>query len=258
MIRTIDAYLDRLFDLVAGTGASGRRLLNETEGHLNAARTAEMAAGHQGDEAEARAIARFGTPEQVADAHLAAGRLPLPVALARLFAAAFFFFGCTGVMFGLSGALIAGFTALFGPEFVAPDSVHALLTPERCAELSLLRPDAVSCAAASNAQHVADTGFGLMRLGVIGTVMLAGFGLARRIGAVRRFTILPNATMVASVGAVGFGLVAFSGLGVAVLLALDGARPGIGANLAFGLSGLIAFALFLPAAWNQLVRDRHA
>lgn len=252
MIHKIDAYLDRLFDCLSGSGASGRRLLQETEGHLHAALSAEMAAGLDENAAADRAIARFGTPEQVAGAHARQTRLPLPVALLRLVAAAWFFIGWTGAMFALAGLLFAGFSALFGHAFVAPDPDYATYSVDYCAQLSVLYPGIADCQSAASASYVAKTISSLFTLGAIGLAALAAFWLARRSQKLRFLTILPNPAMTASVGAVGFGLVGFSGLVIGIVMLANGAQPGTGANLALGLAGLASFLMFFPRAWLQL------
>lgn len=62
----IDRYLDALFDRLAGTGAAGRRALAEAEDHLRAAVADSMANGLSRERAEHDAVARFGSPAQIA------------------------------------------------------------------------------------------------------------------------------------------------------------------------------------------------
>jgi hypothetical protein len=59
----VERYLDRLFDLMAGTGSAGRRTLVEVEDHLREAVADGAAAGMTQDEAEADAVRKFGSPE---------------------------------------------------------------------------------------------------------------------------------------------------------------------------------------------------
>lgn len=62
----VDQYLDEMFDLLARTGAAGRRALAETEDHLRAAVADGMANGLSAQQAEHHAVARFGPPARVA------------------------------------------------------------------------------------------------------------------------------------------------------------------------------------------------
>ncbi|WP_432991029.1 hypothetical protein [Dactylosporangium sp. CA-233914] len=59
----VDAYLDDMFDRLAGTGAAGRRMLTETEDHLRSASADARARGLDPTAAEREAVARFGPPE---------------------------------------------------------------------------------------------------------------------------------------------------------------------------------------------------
>ncbi|MGC4112898.1 MAG: permease prefix domain 1-containing protein [Nocardioides sp.] len=64
----VDDYLSELAARLRLTPASARRLVDEAEAHLQDAVDAEMSAGVDAETAEARALARFGTPQQVARA----------------------------------------------------------------------------------------------------------------------------------------------------------------------------------------------
>ena len=68
----IEAYLDELFDRLAGTGAAGRRSLAEAEDHLRSAAAEAMAAGVTPEQAERDAVARFGPANTLAAALAAA------------------------------------------------------------------------------------------------------------------------------------------------------------------------------------------
>src|SRR5690349_6380772 len=100
MIDAVEAYLDRLFDLLSGTGARGRRVLIEAQAHLEEAVERGVGAGQSRDEAERRAIARFGSPEEIARAHADAGSLPLTAAIGRVFAAGWLMTGVAGLAIG--------------------------------------------------------------------------------------------------------------------------------------------------------------
>jgi hypothetical protein len=69
----VDAYLDEMFDRLAGTGAPGRRALTEAEDHLRAAATEGVESGLPPQRAEEEAVTRFGRVDQVTQ-ELRAGR----------------------------------------------------------------------------------------------------------------------------------------------------------------------------------------
>lgn len=82
----IERYLDELFDQLAGTGAAGRRALIEAEYHLSAAAADAMTRGLPQDQAEHKAVSRFGPPALVARKLRSAGRLNRTVSAAWLLA----------------------------------------------------------------------------------------------------------------------------------------------------------------------------
>jgi hypothetical protein len=100
----VDQYLDEMFDLLAGTGADGRRLLIETEEHLTEAAAEGRARGLDAEAAEREAINRFGTAAAVAR-RVPAGAGTVRVSLRRLATAAWALTGIALAWFGLSGAL---------------------------------------------------------------------------------------------------------------------------------------------------------
>jgi hypothetical protein len=62
----LERYLDDMFNLLAGTGAAGRRALAETEDHLRAATADAIARGLPAGQAEHEAVIRFGSPRRIA------------------------------------------------------------------------------------------------------------------------------------------------------------------------------------------------
>jgi hypothetical protein len=258
--RHIDGYLDRLFDLLAGGGAAGRRVLSESEAHLLDAASAAQSRGADAEAAELEAIARFGTPEEVARAHFGAGGVPAGAMVGRLFAGAWLFASVSAIAIGISGLIGMALVQIAGPDFVAANPADTLYTAARCADFMRLVPDAGDCATAAVLHHVDELTFVPVELGVIGLMLLAGFFaarlLARRSSAWRSITTLPNAAMVSGVGAVGFGMIAFLSLMSALVRIAGGETGGTGANLATGLAALTAFAVFLPGAWRQLARGQ--
>ena len=73
----IEGYLDQLLLELRGRATDVRRVLAETEEHLRDATADGVAAGLSPDEAEAEAIARFGSPRAIAR-RFAPPRLRLP------------------------------------------------------------------------------------------------------------------------------------------------------------------------------------
>ena len=251
MIATIDAYLDRLFDHLSGTGSRGRRVLIEAQAHLEEAVERAVAAGQPRADAERDAIRRFGTPEEIAHAHAQAGVLPVSATLGRIFAAGWLLAGVAGLTVALMGAIDAALAHFAGGAFVTDDPVDMTYTAARCHELGVSNGDAVACRAASIAHHMQELTLLPMLAGVAGAVLLVLFVLARRAPLLRALTHLPNAAMMSGVGAVGFGgvglvLASYGMLGIAF-----GERVEVGAHLAEGLAAMTAGLVFLPEAWRQ-------
>jgi hypothetical protein len=258
MTTAVDAYLDRLFDLLSGSGARGRRVLLEAQAHLEEAVEHGLASGQSREDAERSAIVRFGTPEEIARAHANAGALPFMAALGRVFAAGWLMSGVAGLTIGLMGVLDAIFVRAVGPNFVTDDPADVLYTAERCRELGVVNGDAAACRAASIAHHVDELVSRPLAVGALALVLLAAFAAARRAPALRGLTQLPNAAMVSTAGAVGFGgvgllLLAHGTLGLAL-----GQRVEVGAHLAEGLAGVAAGLIFLPHAWRQVIVEHSA
>jgi hypothetical protein len=65
-VSEIERYLDELFDRLAGQGGAGRRALAEAEDHLRADAADGVARGLPAGQAEADAVARFGSAAVVA------------------------------------------------------------------------------------------------------------------------------------------------------------------------------------------------
>ena len=117
--RPIDRYLDALFDeLRAADPATARRLIAEVEGHL-----LESAADLEGSglgriEAERTAVDRFGPPARIAaETRRAVRARPVEFVLAA-FRPAVFLAGVGLAAVGVSGAVAATMSAMFGRDFV--------------------------------------------------------------------------------------------------------------------------------------------
>jgi hypothetical protein len=250
----VQAYLDRLFDLMAGTGAAGRRALLEAESHLTEAVDALVAEGRSRGEAAREAIERFGPPERVAGEHARAGTLPFGAAVGQLFAAGWLLGGIGLTTIGLSGALSWAVARIYGPDFVAPDLPDATYAAGRCAELLAAYPDSDGCRAASVAHHVQELTDRPLMLGAKGLVLLALFWLARRSSALRGLTTLPAPGITAAAGVTAFGLATLGLFGFGMMALLAGQTAGVGFNFAQGAAALVAALVFLPRAFIELRR----
>ena len=62
----VEAYLDQLLTHLRGSAHDVRRILSETEEHLRDATSELVAAGASEEEAQRRAVERFGHPRTVA------------------------------------------------------------------------------------------------------------------------------------------------------------------------------------------------
>jgi hypothetical protein len=252
MADTVEEYLDRLFDLLAGGGARGRRVLLEAQAHLEEAVELAVGAGRSREEAERAAIARFGAPEVVARAHAEAGSLSFTAAIGRAFAAAWLFTGVAGLAVGLMGVFDALLVRVMGANFITDDPPDMIYTAERCRELGVINDDAAACRAASIAHHVEELVTRPLAISVLALTVLALFAIARRSRSLRGVTRLPNAAMVSTAGAVGFGGVGTLLFAYGILGVVFGQRVEVGAHLAEGLAGIAAGLVFLPQAWRHL------
>lgn len=256
MSGAVDIYLDRLFDLLAGTGARGRRALAEAEAHL--AESVEMLVrqGRSPEDAAREAIARFGPPESVARAVINDG-LPFWALVQRIVATAWML-GSIGLMsIGLSGGLNWLIGAEFGPGALAPDAPAQTYSAARCAVLLDAYPQAGSCRAASVLHHSEELVYRPIAGGVFGLVLLTLFFAARRSPRLRGLTVLPPSGIVTLTGVTAFGGAA----GVLALVAFQRLQIdqtwGIGADFTRATAALLAALVFLPGAWREL-RNRAA
>jgi hypothetical protein len=251
---SIEQYLDRLFDALANTGPSGRRVLIEAEAHLAESTDALERGGLNPDDAAREALARFGSPDSVAQAAIREGALSGWLLAQRITAAAWLLGSVALASFGVAGVLNLVFGTLFGPGWVAPDAPHQTYSAARCMRLLAAYPDGTSCQAASVAHHFSELVYVPLILSVLGFVLLALFAIARRDARLRRFAILPPFGLVTLLGTMAFG----SGAAILVILALQrlqiGQSFGIGAPLAHAAALALAALVFLPGARRELRR----
>ncbi|HKX17808.1 MAG TPA: permease prefix domain 1-containing protein [bacterium] len=250
---SVDRYLDRLFDLLAGTGSRGRRALTEAEAHLSESVEALTRQGRSPEDAAREAIARFGPPESVARAVITGG-VPFWT-VARQVAATVWLLGAVALMSGgLSGSLNWWVAAHFGPEALAPDAPAQTYSAARCAVLLKAYPQAGSCRSASVIHHSEELVYRPIVGGVFGLILLTLFGAARRNPRLRILTVLPPSGTVTLAGLTAFGGAA----GVLALIALQRLQLdqtwGIGANVTRAAAVAAAALVFLPGAWREVRR----
>lgn len=208
----VDAYLDEMFDKLAGTGPAGRRLLAEAEDHLLAAAAEGCARGLDPEHAEREAVARFGAADGIAR------QVPVPagvllVSLRRLAVGVVAVGGAAMVFVGLSGVVA---WALSWPL------IRLLIATDRFgAHPMCVRPwvpaGEVDCAA----QYRDEFAPALVRdmgLGPLLALMAAGAALLVALWALRRTTALGNRAWTPSRAALGLAFAVPYGLAAPVLL----------------------------------------
>ena len=254
----VDRYLDALLLELRGRVTGVRRILDETEDHLREAVEAGTAEGLTPNEAERRAVERFGSPKLVARRMARGGRVvpPVPV-LAQLVMALVLIGGIGLIGVGVSGGLADGMGAAFGKAFVSADTNGVTYTPSRCADFLEYHPEARTCEAAATAHHFDEVVSYRLAAGVLGIAVLGAWWLARR----RRW-FWPNAADAvpdgfgASVGAALFG-VAAAGLLVQSVgaIVVGGDSSGTGQYLSGGLVAAITAMAFV-AVLQRTLRTR--
>jgi hypothetical protein len=242
----IERYLDELLVCLRGRARDVRRILDEVEAHLRDAAEAGVRDGLAPDEAEAAAIAAFGSPRDVARRFSTTGPL-VTGPLVREVVAALVLLGAVGlVAIGVSGVLAMGTRAAFGSSFVAGEPEGVTYTAARCADFREYHPEATTCEAAASAHHADEVEEYRVAAGVLGLFVLGGRWLVRR----RRHASGAGTAVALPVGVVpAVGATLFGVAGVALLLeglgllATGGASHGSGQWLT---AGVVALAV---AAW---------
>lgn len=250
----IDSYLDCLVTELWGRAGEVRRILSEVEEHLRDAAAEGVRAGMTAEEAEAAAIARFGSPRTVARRFGIAGS-PGVIVVAREALGALVMLAAVGLIaVGVSGVLAAGLRSAFGSEFVAGDVAGVTYTPQRCADFLAFHPEAGDCEAAASAHHADEVAQYRIAAGVLGLLLLGSWWEWRRARAERRYVgVLPTAFAV-TVGVSVFGVAA--GLLAAMTLnaLLAGGRAG-GAGQ--WLTGAVVSAVVAVVFGVSLLRRLH-
>lgn len=204
MSRTIDRYLDRLFDLLAGTGAAGRRTLIETEAHLTEQAEDLVAQGYTPKEAARLAVASFGTPETVAAA-VAGALAPQRLAFHQVIASVWIFAATALITAGVSGALCWVFGCLLGPALMAPEGPAALHDMQACADLMARYPMAQDCMDAAVMRNFDTIVFDALIAGFAGCALLMLYFVARSSARFARYTRLPPRSFLFVSGVIAFG-----------------------------------------------------
>ena len=252
----IERYLDDLADELGGRVRGLRRILAETEDHLQASVDAGVEEGLTAREAQQRAVARFGAPEVVARNWGRAGagrRMSLPV-LSQAVLSLMLVAGIGLVGIGVSGAVAGGMGAVFGKSFVAADTNGVTYTAARCADFREYHPEATTCAAAATAHHFDEIVNYRLAAGILGAAVLIGWWFVRR----RRWAspeaagALPDG-FAAIVGASLFGVAAagllFLSLGQIVI---GGDSSGAGQYLSGGVVAAVIAACFVVGVQRTL------
>ncbi len=252
-ITTIDHYLDQLLAELRVEPSRTRRILVEVEDHLREAIQREVATGATAEEAEARAIVRFGSPRLVARRFAAEdGRLLPPSLLLHLTLALGLLAGVGFTAIGVSGVLAAGLGTAFGKGFIAGDGPGVTYTAARCADFFEYHPGAADCAAAATAHHFDEVVGYRLDAGVLGALLLGASYVVRRryrrLGGVR---MLP-ATFIPTAGAALFGAAALFLLGMSTMQIVFGGAVGAGNLLTGGMVSLAVFAVYAATLLRTL------
>ncbi|MGE3332349.1 MAG: permease prefix domain 1-containing protein [Rhodospirillaceae bacterium] len=203
----IEGYLDRLFDLLGGTGAAGRRTLIETEAHLAEQAEDLMAQGLAPDDAARQAIALFGTPETVAAA--VTGTLhPQRLVFHQVVASVWIFAATALITAGVSGAICWLFGCILGPALMAPEGPAALRDANICADLMARYPMAQDCMDAAVMHNFDAMVFDALIAGFAGCAVLALYFAARSSERFVRYTRLPPRSYLFVSGIIAFGFAA--------------------------------------------------
>lgn len=241
----IDGYLDDLVVELHGRARDVRRILSEVEDHLRDATEAEVRSGKTPEDAEAAAVARFGSPRAVAGRFGGAEPIGTWVVIREVCAVTVMLVAVGLVAIGFSGIVSAGLRAVFGAEFVAGDIAGVTYTPERCADFLAYHPESASCEAAASAHHADEVEEYRVAAGALGLIVLGAWWWWQRAKRDDRWIgVLPTgfaATVGTSVFAVAAAVLAVLTLNS---LALGGSDGGAGQWLSAAAVALIVSVAF--------------
>ena len=248
----VERYLDQLLLQLRGRAGDVRRILAETEDHLRDAVDAGMAGGLAQAEAQAQALARFGSARTVARRFGQAEHRLDPVDVLGSLVATVAWLGGIGLTaIGVSGLLAEAMGSAWGASFVAGDQSGVTYTTARCADFFEYHAAAHTCAQAAASHHFDEVVQYRVAAGVLGLLVLLAAWLVR--SRVRRDLVgtLPDG-FIASIGTAVFGL-------AGVMLLLQGASQaafrgqGAGQYLSAAIVCVVLAAVFTRSLYRTLV-----
>jgi hypothetical protein len=243
----VDRYLDEMFDLLAGAGAAGRRMLIEAEEHLIEATAEGRARGLDAETAEREAVGRFGAAAAVARG-VPAGAGTARTSLRRLATAAWALTGAALAWYGLSGALTWLLSWPWTRLLIATDwfGVHPMCEPPWL-------PVPLDCVRAYQPEISvlpgADNDFPYLFTAGVGAMLVVGLLILRRTTAIGAPSWTPSRRAVGWLFAAPFGLT-----GADLLVeAIDGMTKDVQYYvLACMVAGLLAVVIGAVASWRAL------
>ena len=246
-------YLDDLADRLPGSGRTVRRTLAEVEDHLAEASAAEN--GPDREEAEAAAVARFGSPAGLARELSRVDGWHLSRDVVRQLVSVCAFVGAVGMLaIGASAVLAVAARAAFGLPFVSGDTNGVTYTAARCADFREYHPEATTCEAAATLHHYDEVVSYRLAAGVLGLVVLLGWALVthrRRRATGTAWPALPPGFAATVGGALsGICAIALLGTGLGQVAARD--SNGAGGALSAGVVAAAVFLGFAVALWRAM------
>ncbi len=242
----VDQYLDRMFTLLAGTGAAGRRLLAETEEHLVEAAAEGRARGLDAETAEREAVGRFGAAATIAR-RVPATAGSARILLHRLAIGAWALTGTALAWYGLSGTVTALLSRSWTRLLIATDRFGG---GPMC-EGPWMPPAPFDCVQAYQREVSVlpgvDNGFPYPATAGVGVVLIVALLIARRTTALGAPLWTPSRTAAGLTFAVLFGV---TGLAL-VVEAIDGFFKDV---QYYVLTDLVAGLLAAAVAVVALVR----
>jgi hypothetical protein len=256
MTDPVEDYLDELYAALRVSPRTGRRILAETEDHLRDAVADGLAHGLSEDAAAHRAVQRFGPSGAVARAHrVRLNRRPPAAAGAGMIRMAWLLAAVGLIAIGVSGAVAAGMTAVFGHAFVGGTPAGTTWSAADCGHFLAVWPSAHGCAQAAALENSADAVSLRGLAGVGGLILLAGYRAAGRWrGTGRGWGLdgLPD-SFPPAVGTVVFGTAGVLLTGIAIDLAAFDDGHGTGFYLSGGIVALGVAAGYAVPLYRALL-----
>jgi hypothetical protein len=213
----IEAYLDQLLAAcLPGRLREARHLVVETEAHLRDAAAEAESRGLSAYNAEEEAVARFGSPADLAAAERRVQTTSLGQLVRQCVSSGLLLGSIGGLAVGVSGIVAALMETAGGQHFLVDPPSGAALSAANCARWLAASPRGSTCAQAGLADWAHDTVLFRMFAGVVGILALAAFfGVRRWWSRSGGLTGLP-AIVVETAAVVAFGAagVWLAGLGI--------------------------------------------